>query len=75
MSENVDKPDATISTADKLHCIERELTTRCRRYPKLVAAGRMSQRMMKREIALMEEIAADLRAAFEKDDLLSSSKD
>lgn len=51
-----------ISAADKLHCISRELKLRYRVYPRLVSEGKMSQRAATREIKIMEEIAADLRA-------------
>ncbi|MCA1452886.1 hypothetical protein I6F35_06575 [Bradyrhizobium sp. BRP22] len=59
-----------ISALDKLHCAERELKLRYRVYPRRVDAGQMSQRTADREIAVMEEIAADLRAAAEREGLL-----
>jgi hypothetical protein len=61
--------DPSISTADKLHCAERELRYRYRVYPRLVEAGKMTARIMHREIALMEEIAADLRKQAEDERL------
>jgi hypothetical protein len=45
----------------KRKCIERELGYRRRVYPKWVADKRMSQQFADEQIAIMEEIAADLR--------------
>lgn len=59
-----------ISAAEKLRCIERVLSFRYKVYPRRVANGTMTQRTANREIATMEEIAADLRAAAEKEQLL-----
>lgn len=58
-----------ISADEKLKCIERELKYRYRVYPRLVDNGKMSERLMKRELEVMEEIAADLRAAAESERL------
>jgi hypothetical protein len=58
--------EAHFSVVDKLHCVERELRHRYRVYARMVASGQMSERKRNREIALMEEIAADLRAAAEQ---------
>lgn len=59
-----------ITAADKLRCVERELRQRYRVYARMVAEGTMSERMKNREIAIMEEIAADLRATAERERLL-----
>jgi hypothetical protein len=56
-----------ITAKDKLHFIERELRQRYRVYARMVAEGTMSERKRNREVAITEEIAADLRAAAEKD--------
>lgn len=57
------------SNADKLRCIERELKMRYSVYTRRVVEGKMTQRQMDREIALMEEIASDMRALAEKERL------
>jgi hypothetical protein len=62
--------DLSISASDKLHCAERELKYRYRVYPRLVEQGKMTVRTMNREIALMEEIAADLREKAEAERLV-----
>ena len=49
------------SARDKLCCIERELKLRYHVYKKRVAEGSMTQRQADREIAIMEDIAADYR--------------
>jgi hypothetical protein len=59
-----------ISALDKLHCVERELKFRYQVYKRRVSNGSMTERAMNREIALMEEIAADYRALSEKESLL-----
>ena len=51
-----------ITTADKLHCVERELGYRRRVYDRLVCRGKMTELHARREIALMEAIAEDYRA-------------
>jgi hypothetical protein len=55
---------------DKLACIERELRYRLRVYPRRVAEGKMSEPQMRREIAIMESIVADLRINAESERLL-----
>jgi hypothetical protein len=62
--------DLSITSADKLRCVERELKWRYRVYPRRVAEGQMTERHMNREIAVMEEIAADLRAEIEGERLV-----
>ena len=61
---------STITTADKLACVQRELAMRRNVYPKWVASGRMKQMAADKEIAVMEAILADIRA---KDALEKSS--
>lgn len=51
----------SISPADKLACIEREIGYRKRFYGDMVKSGRMLQRFADREIAVMEAIAEDYR--------------
>ena len=48
---------------EKAQCAERELAIRRNVYKSRVSNGRMSEQSAAREIALMEEIAADLRQA------------
>jgi hypothetical protein len=62
--------ESTISAIVKLHCIERELRHRYRLFPRLVESGTMTKAKADMEIRIMEEIAADLRAAAEKERLL-----
>jgi hypothetical protein len=57
--------DLSISAADKLRCAERELKYRARTYPRLVEQHKMSQATADREIAVMKEIAADMREQVE----------
>jgi hypothetical protein len=57
---------SSISAADKLRCIERELILRYRVYPKRIESGKMTQRQADREIAIMEEIGADYRWLVER---------
>jgi hypothetical protein len=52
-----------ITAADKLQCIERELSYRRRVYGRLVERGKMSKREADRELELMEAIALDYRAS------------
>jgi hypothetical protein len=47
---------------EKWQAAERELNMRRRVYPNWVASGRMTQQLAERQIALMEDIAADYRA-------------
>lgn len=51
-----------ISDEEKLACVEREVKLRHSVYPRLVASGRMTQAAADHEIAVMESIAAMLRA-------------
>lgn len=62
-------PDPKISADDK-HRECRELKLRYNVYPKLVAEGKLSQRQADRQIAVMEEIAADYRALTEQKELV-----
>jgi hypothetical protein len=48
---------------EKAQCAEREVAIRRHVYKNRVLTGRMSDIQARREIALMEEIAADLRRA------------
>jgi hypothetical protein len=59
-----------ITTADKLKCALRELEMRKRVYPRWIEAGRMGAGRAAHEIAAMEAIAADYRAADEKERLI-----
>lgn len=60
----------TITNADKLACAERELKLRKHVYENRVLTGRMSAGKAAHEIAAMEAICGDYRAAAEKDRLL-----
>lgn len=51
-----------ITTADKIKCAKRELAMREHVYPRLVAAGKMSEGQKEHEIACMRAIAADYEA-------------
>jgi hypothetical protein len=55
---------------DKLACAERELRWRYKVYQRRVESGQMSADNAKREISIMESIAADYRGACEKERLL-----
>lgn len=48
-----------ITPAQKRACLTREIKMRRRVYPRWVQAGKMSQRDMDHEIAVMEAILAD----------------
>jgi hypothetical protein len=50
------------TTGEKLKCLERELRMRYRVYERRVDAGQMPRATADRELALMEEIAADYRS-------------
>jgi hypothetical protein len=63
-------PDKIITAADKLKCVERELAYRYRVFARRVDAEKMTQKQADREIALMEEIAADYRTLAERERLL-----
>lgn len=58
----------TFTAKDKAECAEREVKQRQRVYLRRVADGRMSQQTADRQIALMEAIAADYRAAADAED-------
>jgi hypothetical protein len=51
----------TITEADKLRCVERELRLRRRNFPIWVKTGRMQQVQADREIELMAAIVEDYR--------------
>lgn len=55
---------------DKLAAVERELGYRRHVYARRVEAERMTQAMADKQIAVFEAIAADYRAAAEKERLL-----
>jgi len=55
------------SAVDKLRCAEREVRMRLRVYPERIARGVMGEEEARREITLMEEIAADYRAIVERE--------
>jgi len=57
------------SNLEKARCAEREVQLRKRVYPRRVLDGHMRHADAKREIDLMEEIAADYRAAYEREPL------
>jgi hypothetical protein len=59
------------TVTDKLACIERELRYRARVYPRRIAEGRMTEGHARREIAVMEAIADDLRQQRDKQDLFA----
>jgi hypothetical protein len=56
-----------ITTKDKLKCAERELALRQRVYPKFVEQGKMSEGQKEHELAAMQAIVDDYRAAVEKE--------
>jgi len=62
--------EKTFTAVEKLGCAERELKLRYRVYARMVDNGKMTQKHADREIALMEEIAAGLREAAEKEQLI-----
>src|SRR5262245_6418521 len=55
------------TAVDKLRCAERELRLRLRVYPDRIVRGLMREDDARREIATMEEIAADYRAIVERE--------
>lgn len=59
-----------MTAKDKRECAEREAKMRRRVYPRWVEQKRMTQAEADRQIALMDEIAADYRAIEQKDQLL-----
>ena len=58
-----------ITAAEKLACAERELRLRQQVYPGRVYRGRMTRCKAAHEIAVMEAIVEDYRAAVEKEKL------
>jgi hypothetical protein len=60
----------TISNADKLACVERELKLRRMVYVKLVTAGRMTPEKADHEFAVMSAIVDDYRRLVEPELLL-----
>lgn len=59
-----------ITAADKLAAAEREVKFRKRVYPRFIEDGRMSAGKAAHEVACMEAIAADYKAAAEKERLI-----
>jgi hypothetical protein len=57
------------TTTERLAEIERELRMRYRNYPRWVAEGKMTQRDATKRIAVMEQIAAELRSQLEMEKL------
>lgn len=53
----------TITAAEKLACITREINMRRRVYPRWVEGGKMTQAKADSEIAVMVAIAADYEKA------------
>jgi hypothetical protein len=66
MSREMMSESRPISAADKLRECERELKHRYRLYPGWIAEGKLNERQAWRQIAVLEEIAADYRAAAER---------
>jgi hypothetical protein len=56
-----------ITTQDKLKCAERELKLRQWVYPRRVENGKMSEGAKEHELAAMQAIVDDYRAAMEKE--------
>lgn len=56
-----------VTSADKLACAERELIFRNNVYPRRVRAHLMSRDEADRQIAIMQAIIEDYRAAVERD--------
>jgi hypothetical protein len=50
----------TVSLADQIACVKRELAMRDRAYPKFIAAGRMTQQKADSEIAAMRAVLETL---------------
>lgn len=59
---------AEFTAKQKAECAAREVKQRLRVYPHLVSEGRMSQEFADEQIALMAEIAADLRKAADEEE-------
>jgi hypothetical protein len=51
----------TITSKDKLQCVERELAFRFRVYDRLVVRGKMTRAEQEREIEVMSAIVEDYR--------------
>lgn len=60
----------TVDAATKLAAVEREIAYRRRVYPRLVAEGKMTQRLASLQIDTFVAIAADYRALAKKERLL-----
>jgi hypothetical protein len=58
------------TAAEKLACVNREITMRRRVYPRWVESGKMSQAKADTEIGIMVAIAADYERAAEGERLL-----
>lgn len=56
-----------ITLDDKIKELKRELGQRARVYPRLIEAGKMTQAVMDRQIAIMEAIKADYERQAEED--------
>jgi hypothetical protein len=63
-----------ITTKDKLKCAERELALRQAFYPKWVKAGKMSEGAKEHELAAMQAIIDDYRAAVEKERFVDADR-
>ena len=59
-----------ITASDKLSCVQRELKMRRQLYPRWVEEGKMSEGAAAHQLACMEDIVRDYRAAAEKERLL-----
>lgn len=57
-----------ITNRDKAECAEREVKQRRYVYPRRVGAGKMTQALADRQIAVMEAIATDYRGLADADD-------
>lgn len=55
----------TFTDQEKAEVAAREVKWRKRVYPNRIVTGRMTEREAKRQIAVMEEIAADYKARLE----------
>ena len=55
---------------DKFECVEREIKQRQHVYPRRIADGKMTADFARRQIELMEAIAADYRYQAERERLL-----
>lgn len=57
-----------ITEKDKAECAEREVRQRQKVYPRWVAEGRMMQQFADRQIAVMQQIAAEYRVKADAED-------